>query len=295
VFGEHVGEQPLGQTAAVELDAGRALHGALGEVHPYLSPASCERPRGRRARGRQLQRQRERQRMGEVVGIARRLDLIDQGRVHQAVGHRTGRHRRLCEASHQGAHRYPSARVAVQERELAVGAKARKARVPAEQLTADQRHRLAGRAPRARPGHEGRAARAEAIERIPGLGLAHQDWEVVTADAAAVGSPLFPLASLEDSPPLEVELVEGSPLLEAAVELVLLAATLLLAAAARAGSCPAASCTYTARKAALKMASAKPATDRRIRRARRLSAARRLPASALASSCSGESPAGMRA
>jgi hypothetical protein len=56
----------------------------------------------------------------------------------------------------------------------------------------------------------------------------------------------------------------------------------------RAGSCPEASWTYTARNAALNSAAATPATERRMRRTRRRIAARRLLASERASGGSGE-------
>jgi hypothetical protein len=121
----------------------------------------------------------------------------------------------------------------------------------------------------------------------------------VTADVVWLDSlPAEELDSLEDSLPAEDELLVGvlelvedpfsaavfAPEAEAAWVLGVVAVFLV----ERAGSCPEASCTYTARNATLNRAAARAATERRRRCTRRRSAERRLLASARASSCSGE-------
>jgi hypothetical protein len=128
---------------------------------------------------------------------------------------------------------------------------------------------------------------------------------VVTADVLWLDSlPAEELDSLEDSLPAEDELLVGvlevvedpvpfEVLDEAAVFPPAAVVACVLGVVAvffveRAGSCPEASCTYTARNAALNSAAARAATERRRRCTRRRSAERRLLASARASSCSGE-------
>jgi hypothetical protein len=117
-------------------------------------------------------------------------------------------------------------------------------------------------------------------------------------------SPLEEVDALEDSLPVEVELVEASAPEDGELELLddsapvdallgvdaedaCAAAAFLAAALASAGSCPEASCTKITRKAALNTVAARLAIDRRMRLARRVMASRLALASALASSCSG--------
>jgi hypothetical protein len=104
----------------------------------------------------------------------------------------------------------------------------------------------------------------------------------VTADALLLDSSL-----LEELDPLEdsLLLVEVS-FAEDVLALRVLADAARLASATSAGSCPEASCTYTVPNAAMKVATAKHATERRIRRARRRIASRWVRASARALSCS---------
>ena len=71
------------------------------------------------------------------------------------------------------------ARVGVQARELAAGDEAREALVPGLQPAAGELDGLA-RGPSRPAGHERRARRAEAVEALADLAVAHHDCEVVT-------------------------------------------------------------------------------------------------------------------
>ena len=120
LLGEDIGEQSLGETAAVELDAGRPPDRALVQIHldgsPPLRGAGARRPAGRR----QPQGDRQGQGLRELARVAGGLDLIDQGCVDEAAAQRAGDRHDVCEKRHQRAHRHHAADVAVQAREFAV-------------------------------------------------------------------------------------------------------------------------------------------------------------------------------
>jgi hypothetical protein len=184
--------------------------------------------------------------------------------------------------------------------------------MPGQQPAPNHRCGVSCRTRSAGADHEGLANRSEALERLADLGAGCHDCEVVTGAALWLDSVAGELDPLEDSLLAEDELVDVSELVVGVLELVedVLFAVLLLATAVfaavlfgaeavtlevlvvlvpffveRAGSCPEASWTYTARNAPVNSAAARPLMARRMRRTRRRIAERRLVARARASGC----------
>src|SRR2546423_1116467 len=91
---------------------------------------------------------------------------------------------------HQRADRERAPRVAVDARQLAVGEKARKARMPALQQVARHAACLKRRAPRSGPGDDHLAAAAEAVKALDRLRRAAHDCDVVTGETLLLDSPL---------------------------------------------------------------------------------------------------------
>jgi len=251
-FAEQVGEQPLGQSAAVQHQARRARDRACLEVDFELPPAPRRRRGGGLAGGRKRERGGERERLAQIAGVAGALELSYERAVDEAAAQRPRLAHGLREARHQRAHRHRLARVAVQARELAAGLEAREALMPCKQRAPDQRRGLVRRASLPGADHQRRAARAEAVELLDRLALGAHDCDVVTAAAPELDSPdspvlvdsLAPVDSLAlvDSPAdVDVPVAEEVEL-AAAVDSALAPAARFRALATSAGSWPEASC-----------------------------------------------------
>ena len=130
-FGDQVGEQALGESAAVEADAARAPD--LPAVDGDLRPAGMRIRRGGTTLRGESQRQAQRQRGGEVADVARGLDLAEQRAVDEAAGGPRGLAHDLDQAGHRRADGHHLARVGVQARQLRRREEAAEADVPALQ------------------------------------------------------------------------------------------------------------------------------------------------------------------
>ncbi len=149
---QQIREQSLGESARVELQAGRAAHeaGARGRIVPGRGQAGARRATGAQQREARTLRPRpggdtgrgeregdvERHGRAEVGHVARGLDLGHQRAVDEAAG----RERRVVDRAQQprqlGADRDDLTRVAVQARKLGVGQEAREALMPGLELPA---------------------------------------------------------------------------------------------------------------------------------------------------------------
>ncbi|MDQ6811544.1 MAG: hypothetical protein M3Z95_06570 [Actinomycetota bacterium] len=89
--------------------------------------------------------------------------------------------------------------------------------MPLQELSLGETHGVARGALLTFAGHQDGATGAEAVEARADLALAHQEWEVVTADAVLLDSE--PLEELEASLAPDPELVEDSVLEEGELEL----------------------------------------------------------------------------
>ena len=206
LLGEHVGEQPLGEAAAVEPHPRRARDRALGRIGldelPARERAGTGRPSGRR----EPQRLLELQRAAELPGIARALELVEERCIDEAGGGAARVVHGLREPAHERACGHHLTAVAVQQGQLAVRKEAREALVPAEQLPLHERDRALRGAIRPLAGHVGGATGTEASERAARLCRSLHDCEVVTEEGELDSS--FEL----DEPELDsVELASLAP------------------------------------------------------------------------------------
>jgi hypothetical protein len=213
-FGEHVGEQALGQAAGVELDAGRARHARCARVHVDLAPVRVPaRSRGRSSRC-ERERELQRQRPAQVAHVAAVLDLLEQRAVDQSAGAHGREHDSLGKPRHQRARRYRPPRVGVEQRELAVGQKARELVVPLLQAKLRQIGGVGGALLRAVALHQHLARGAEAVKRSLCLHARAHDCEVVTDDGLLLLELDSELFSFELDSELDPELPSLEPLEE---------------------------------------------------------------------------------
>ena len=112
---QQVRDEPLDDAAAVQPHAGRAGDGALRVADLDLLPAGVDVGCGRSAGRGQGKRHGQRKRVDEIAGVARGLELTQQGRIDQPIAGAGRVERRLHEQRHVGAHRDRSAWVGVQE------------------------------------------------------------------------------------------------------------------------------------------------------------------------------------
>jgi len=254
-LGQHVGEQALGQAAGVELDAGGARNARHARIHVELAPTRPLPCRGGRAPRRERQRELQRQRPAQVAHVAAVLDLVEQRTVDQPSRAQRRQHHSFGQSRHQRTDHDGVARVLVEQRQLAVGQKARELVVPFPQAALRKIGGIAGAAPRGVACHQHLTRGAEALKRTLCLHVRAHDCEVVTADGLLLGllddEPLDDSCA-EEPEPSELELDDADCVLVAAALVVLVplrsdelevAAALRLAAEASAGSCPETSCT----------------------------------------------------
>jgi hypothetical protein len=224
--GEYVGEQALREAAGVELDARGARHARRARVHVDLAPARAPARGAGRSLGGERERELQRQWPAQVAHVADVLDLVEQRAVHQPFRAHRREHHRFGQPRHQRAHSHGARRVLVEQRQLAVGQKARELVVPFAQAPLGSIGSLARQALWQVAFHQHLARGAKASEGAPRL---HgHDCDVVTADGLLVelDSELF-------SPALDSEL---EPVLVLRSDELEVAAALRLAAAASAGS-----------------------------------------------------------
>jgi hypothetical protein len=212
---EHVGEQALREAAGIELDARRARDARRALVDVEEAPARAAARRRGSARRRERERELQRQRPAQVAHVAAVLDLVEQSAIDQSVGAHRREHHGLGEPCHQWADGDRAARIGVQQRELAVGQKARELVVPFAQPALRE---VGGGVRRTlwRVAFDQHLTRgAEAVKRSPGLHARAHDCEVVTADGLLLELlELEPeLFSLEPDPEVEPELCSLEPAL----------------------------------------------------------------------------------
>ena len=111
---EEVGEHALHDAAAVEPHAGRAPHDPDGAIDLDRRPAPLRAWTGGMARRGERKRLLQWDRRGLVAAVARRLQLADEGRIHEPAGARGGGHRGVGHAGHQLAHGDLGAGIAVE-------------------------------------------------------------------------------------------------------------------------------------------------------------------------------------
>src|SRR5437763_8555823 len=87
---EEVGEHALHDAAAVEPHAGRAPHDPDGAIDLDRRPAPLRAWTGGMARRGERKRLLQWDRRGLVAAVARRLQLADEGRIHEPAGARGG-------------------------------------------------------------------------------------------------------------------------------------------------------------------------------------------------------------
>ena len=304
---EHVGEQSLDQAPAVQRQRWWARDGAPCEVHLDLPPAAR---RWRRGRGRARARAR--------VRPPARASRADRGHSPRAraraaalrpPARRSARRRRA-----QPAQSAPSAdALAPSDVGRRSGARARCSRGTGRSADASPEACASRASPprspcplaldrsRRTPQREPKQANSSTVSRSElttarwsprrrrssiRLELDSLDASGLTAGSVAVVDSVAVEDSVAEVDSVPVDRVALSAEDDPPLLAVLVAAERLLALATSAGSCPDASCTYTTRNATTNSASARAATELRMRRARRCMAVRRRLASALTSSCS---------
>jgi hypothetical protein len=163
---DSVREEAFGDTPAVESDPIPPPHRPAGPIDLHIHPPPPRMGPGRQSRRRQLQRHLQRDPPPVMGPVPRPLDLPQQRRIDQPVGHRRRLHRRLHEARHHRADRHRLPAILVQAAQLAAGLKARELPMPGLQAPPDRGDRLASRRIARLPADPHSTPCPEALERL---------------------------------------------------------------------------------------------------------------------------------